>query len=182
MHILFYKEMEKTMNNMTQAALAVLVLGVCSTGVYAEDEAARGGGYNWGNCTTLGCEKDIPIKLEIPKKCEILGGSAITLSKDGGAKTSNYTVRSNTHYTLNIQTANTGTSASTYVKHEDDSIVRVSTTIGTTKAGGGAIPWGNSNHNGLADDVYTVSVNNSAVSAFQRAGTYTDTYRIKVFY
>jgi hypothetical protein len=177
--------MEKTMNNMTQAALAVLVLGVCSTGVYAEDEAARGssgGGYNWGNCTTLGCEKDIPIKLEIPKKCEISGGAAITLSKDGGAKTSSYTVRSNTHYTLNIQTANTGTSPLTYVKHEDDGSVRVSTTIGTTKSGGGTIPWGNSNHNGLADDVYTVSVNNSAVSAFQRAGTYTDTYRIKVFY
>ena len=175
------------MNKMTQTALAALVLGVCSTAIYAADEgeAARGGGgpsYNWGSCTTLGCEKDIPIKLEVPKKCEILGGSAITLSKDGGAKTSNYTVRSNTHYVLNIQTANTGTSSSTYVKHEDDGSVRVPTTISTTKAGGGTIAWGNSNHVGLADDVYTVSVNNAAVSAFQRAGTYNDTYRIKVFY
>ena len=170
------------MNKLLQASLVATLMSAGSTALYAEDDTASRPSYNWGNCTSLGCEKDIPIKLEIPKKCEILGGSAITLSKDGGAKTSNYTVRSNTHYTLNIQTANTGTSASTYVKHEDDSSVRVSTTIGTTKAGGGAIPWGNSNHNGLADDVYTVSVNNSAVSAFQRAGTYTDTYRIKVFY
>ena len=46
----------------------------------------------------------------------------------------------------------------------------------------GVIPFGNSTHNGLADDQYSVSVTNAAVGAFQRAGTYTDTYRIKVYY
>jgi len=161
------------MNKLVQTSLMAVALGLGSTAVFADDEggeAARGGGgYNWGNCTSLGCEKDIPIKLEIPKKCEVLGGSAITLNKNGGTQSSTYTVRSST-------------SASTYVKHEDDGSVRVPTTIVTNKTGGGVIPFGNSNHNGLADDVYSVSVTNAAVSAFQRAGTYNDTYKIKVYY
>ena len=173
------------MSTLIKTAMAVLFAGTCSSAIYAteaETAGKPGGKHNWNNCTTLGCEKDIPIKLEVPKKCEVLGGSPIVLSKDGGSKTSDYTVRSNTHYVLNIQTANAGTSASTYVKHEDDSAVRVPTTISTTKAGGGIIAWGNTQHNGLADDKYTVSVSNQAVSAFQRAGTYNDTYRIKVYY
>ena len=170
------------MNKLLQASLVATLMSAGSTALYAEGDTASRPSYNWGNCTSLGCEKDIPIKLEIPKKCEVLGGSAITLSKDGGPKTSSYTVRSNTHYTLNIQTANAGISDTTYVKHEDDGSVRVPTTIVTNKTGGGVIPFGNSNHNGLADDVYSVSVTNAAVSAFQRAGTYNDTYKIKVYY
>lgn len=173
------------MSTLIKTAMAVLFAGTCSSAIYAteaETAGKPGGKHNWNNCTTLGCEKDIPIKLEVPKKCEIKGGSAIELSKAGGTKTSNYTVRSNTQYVLNITTANNGTNASTYVKHEDDGTVRIPTTITTTKTGGGAIAWGNSNHDGLADDVYTVSVTNSAVAPFQRAGTYSDTYKIKVFY
>ena len=170
------------MNKLLQASLVATLMSAGSTALYAEGDTASRPSYNWGNCTSIGCEKDIPIKLEIPKKCEVLGGTAITLNKNGGTQSSTYTVRSNTHYTLNIQTANTSTSASTYVKHEDDGSVRVPTTIVTNKTGGGVIPFGNSNHNGLADDQYSVSVTNAAVGAFQRAGTYTDTYRIKVYY
>lgn len=174
------------MAKLMKIALSAIMFGACSTVIYADEAVTTLGGggknHNWGNCTTLGCEKDIPIKLEVPKKCEVLGGAPIVLSKAGGTKTSSYTVRSNTHYVLNIQTANTGTNTSTYVKHEDDGAVRVPTTITTTKSGAGAIGWGNSSHNGLADDVFNVAVSNSAVSAFQRAGTYTDTYRIKVYY
>ena len=162
------------MNKLLQASLVATLMSAGSTALYA--------GNNWGNCTSLGCEKDIPIKLEIPKKCEVLGGTAITLNKNGGTQSSTYTVRSNTHYTLNIQTANAGISDTTYVKHEDDGSVRVPTTIVTNKTGGGVIPFGNSNHNGLADDQYSVSVTNAAVGAFQRAGTYNDTYKIKVYY
>ena len=170
------------MNKLLQASLVATLMSAGSTALYAEGDTASRPSYNWGNCTSIGCEKDIPIKLEIPKKCEVLGGTAITLNKNGGTQSSTYTVRSNTHYTLNIQTANTGTSVSTYVKHEDDGSVRVPTTIVTNKTGGGVIPFGNSNHNGLADDQYSVSVTNAAVSAFQRAGTYNDTYKIKVYY
>ncbi len=175
------------MAKLMKVALSAIMFGACSTVIYAQDagtEAALVGGSvnNWGNCTSIGCQKDIPIKLKVNKKCEVLGGSLIELSEKGGSKTSDYTIRSNTHYVLNIQTANAGTSASTYVKHEKDSNVRVPTTISTTKVGGGIIAWGNTQHNGLADDKYTVSVSNQAVGAFQRAGTYTDTYRIKVYY
>ena len=154
------------MNKLLQASLVATLMSAGSTALYAEGDTASRPSYNWGNCTSIGCEKDIPIKLEIPKKCEVLGGSAITLNKNGGTQSSNYTVRSNTHYTLNIQTANAGISDTTYVKHEDDDTVRVPTTIVTNKTGDGVIPFGNSNHNGLADDVYSVSVTNAAVSAF----------------
>ncbi|MFP8817225.1 hypothetical protein ACLILV_09185 [Acinetobacter johnsonii] len=162
------------MNKLLQASLVATLMSAGSTALYA--------GNNWENCTSAGCEKDIPIKLNIPKKCEVLGGTAITLNQNGGTQSSTYKVRSNTHYTLNIQTANAGTSNTTFVKHEDDANVKVPTTITTAKAGGGSVGWGNSNHAGLADDIYTVTVNNSAVSAFQRAGTYNDTYKIKVYY
>ena len=74
------------MNKLLQASLVATLMSAGSTALYAEDDTASRPSYNWGNCTSLGCEKDIPIKLEIPKKCEVLGGSAITLSKDGGPK------------------------------------------------------------------------------------------------
>ena len=175
------------MAKLMKVALSAIMFGACSTVIYAQgtgtEPALVGGSSNkWSNCTTIGCEKNIPIELKVRKKCEVLDGSAIELSQDGGSKTSNYTVRSNTHYVLNIQTANAGTSASTYVKHVDDDNVRVPTTISTTKSGGGIIGWGNTQHDGLADDKYTVSVSNQAVGAFQRAGTYKDTYIIKVSY
>ena len=121
------------MNKILQASLVATLMSAGSTALYA--------GYNWGNCTSVGCEKDIPIKLKIPKKCEVLGGTAITLNKNGGTQSSTYTVRSNTHYTLNIQTANAGTSNTTFVKHEDDANVKVPTTITTAKAGGGSVGW-----------------------------------------
>ncbi len=84
-----------------------------------------------GNCTSVGCEKIFLLNWKFPKKCEVLGGTAITLNKNGGTQSSNYTVRANTTIHFNIQTANTGTSASTYVKHEDDGSVRVPTAIVT---------------------------------------------------
>lgn len=170
------------MNNLVITSLAALVCSLGTSTLYAGSGGNPPPSHNWGNCTSLGCEKDIPIKLEVPKKCEVNGGSAIVLNKDGGPRTSNYTIRSNTHYVLNIQTANAGILPNTYVKHDDDATVRVPTTIITNKSGGGIVPWGDSNHMGLTDDEYTVSVNNSAVGAFQRAGTYRDTYRIRVFY
>ncbi|OTG84762.1 hypothetical protein [Acinetobacter sp. ANC 4648] len=170
------------MNKMTQAVLAAAVLGACSTAVFADGEdAARGGndGPDYSRCTELGCQKDIPITLEVPKKCTVTGGSPIVLSSSGGAKTSNYSIQSNTHYVLELTTANAGTSNSTFVKNTTDPTAKVTTTILTN---GGSVGWGNSNHAGMGTDNYTVSVNNAATTAANKAGTYTDTYRIRVSY
>lgn len=177
------------MNKITQAALAALVLGACSTAAFAEDEAARGGyqppkpPIDWSKCNTLGCEKEIPITLEIKKKCVVTGGQGIVLSSAGGTQSTNYSIVTNTPYTLNLQTANAGISNTTFVKHESDATAKVYTTIETTKAGQAApVPLGNSNHEGESTDVYTLKVTNSAVSASQKAGIYNDKYLIKAYY
>ncbi len=171
------------MNKMTQAALATLVLGVCSTGVYADEVAEKGGGGggspDWSSCTELGCSKDIPITLEVPKKCVVTGGNPIVLSANGGTKTSAYSIQSNTNYVLELSTANAGTSSTTFVRHATDPLAKVSTTI---KTNGGAVGWGTSNHAGFGTDNYTVTVDNAATTAANKAGTYTDTYKIRVFY
>ena len=170
------------MNKLLQASLVATLLGAASTAVLAED--ADRGGDKWSNCTSLGCQKDIPIKLNVPKKCEIKGGSPIVLSHEGGNKSSGYTITTNTPYVLNLETENAGTNPTTYVKLMADSTTyKVFTSITTNKVGSpGAIPWGNTNHDGVSTDSYNVIVNNPAVSASQRSGDYTDTYKIKVFY
>lgn len=177
------------MNKTTQAALAALVLGVCATGAYAGDEEAKGGytppkpPIDWSKCNTLGCEKEIPITLEIKKKCVVSGGQGIVLNSAGGTQTTNYSIVTNTPYVLNLQTANAGTGASTFVKHETDATAKVATTIVTTKAGQAApVNFGNSNHDGESTDVYTLKVTNAAVSASQKAGIYNDTYLVKAYY
>ncbi|OAL80038.1 hypothetical protein E0H80_03450 [Acinetobacter sp. ANC 4779] len=176
------------MNKMTQAALAALAFGVCATSVYAGDED-RGGGYDpkppvdWSKCNTLGCEKEIPITLDIKKKCVVTGGQGIVLSAAGGTQTTNYSITTNTPYVLNLQTANAGTSNTTFVKHESDPTAKVSTTIVTTKSGQvAAVGLGNSNHAGEATDVFTLKVTNAAVSASQKSGIYNDKYLIKAYY
>ncbi|MCU4364254.1 hypothetical protein KTG70_03445 [Acinetobacter variabilis] len=179
------------MNKMTQAVLAALALsfGFGSTVVYAADaETAGRPGHNpkppidWSKCNTLGCEKEIPISLKINKKCILTGGNAILLSAAGGTQSTNYSITTNTPYVLNLQTANAGASNNTFVRHETDASETISTTIVTTKQGAGAVPFGNSNHNGQAVDNYTLAVTNAAVDATQLAGNYTDRYLIKAYY
>ena len=168
------------MNKITQAALSALVLGACSTAVFADGEAERpGGGPDFSKCTQVGCTKDIPITLEVPKKCEVKGGNAITLASGGGTVSSAYSIESNTHYILELTTANAGTSNTTFVKNGVD---KVNTTIKTN--GGGLINagMGSTNHAGMGTDNYTVAVTNAAATVANKAGTYTDTYKIKVSY
>ena len=168
------------MNKITQAALSALVLGACSTAVFAEGEADRSdGGQDYSRCTQVGCTKDIPITLEVPKKCEVKGGNAITLNANGGTAMSAYQIESNTHYVLELTTANAGPSNTTFVKNGLD---KVNTTIKTN--GGGLVNagMGSSNHSGMGTDSYTVSVTNAAATAANKAGTYTDTYKIRVSY
>ncbi len=60
------------MNKMTQAALAALVLGVCATGVYAEDDLARGipTPPPPSGCD-VDCSGKIDIKLKVEPHCEL---------------------------------------------------------------------------------------------------------------
>lgn len=175
------------MNKMTQAALAALVLGACSAGAFADEAARPGGGDNdrWKGCTELGCSKDIPIKLHMPKKCTISDPKDLVLKTDTSNSTSSYSVTTNTHYILNLSTANAGTSPYTFVKNGNgDKIDTVITTAKNSGSAGPAAPsWGNNNYAGLSVDNFTVTARTKAVvPATTAAGVYTDTYKIRVYY
>lgn len=175
------------MNKMTQAALAALVLGACSASVFADD-ADKGGGGNdndrWKGCTDLGCSRDIPIKLTVPKKCSISDPKDLVLKTDASNVTSSYSVTTNTHYILNLTTANANTSNNTFVKNGSNTIDTVITTAKTSGSAGPAAPsWGNNNYAGMSVDNFTVTARTKvAVPATAAAGDYTDTYKIRVYY
>lgn len=110
------------------------------------------------------------------------GANPIVLDAKGGSKSSDYTITTNTPYVLNLSMKNSGISADTYVQHSEDSNIRVPTTVTTKKGGSQNIPLGASNHDGVARDAYTVTVATEALTALQRAGTYSDAYIINVQY
>lgn len=174
------------MSKLIKAALSASVLVVGFSAIPAQASGGGGKGpkppIDWSKCNTnAGCDKEIPITLEVPKKCEVTGANPIVLDKNGTAKSSSYTISTNTPYVLNLSLRNTGTATQTYVRHNDDSDERVSTTV-STKKGSTPVSLGSSNHEGVSNDNYTVTVSNAAVTPLQRAGTYSDSYLISVQY
>ncbi len=122
------------MNKMTQAALAALVLGACSTGIYAGDDDR--GGYNDGpkGCDT-NCSGKIDIKLKVEPHCELkIHTPTLTLQDRAGGDTVNgrFSVGANAKFKINLTTANG--SKLKMGPHESIPI-----TI-TTKRGGTVIP------------------------------------------
>jgi len=178
------------MKKITQTALAALVLGACSTAVFADDAVSTGdrpggGGDKWAGCTDLGCSKDIPIELTVAKKCVISDPKGLVLKTDGTDVSTSYSITTNTPYVLNLTTANANTSNSTYVKNATGG--QIPTVYKTTKTSGSNGPanptWGNSNYDGLSVDSFSVTAKTaSPVTAIQAAGLYKDTYKIKVYY
>lgn len=173
------------MNKMSQAALAALVLGACSASAFADDSAKGGDNDRWQGCTELGCSKDIPIKLTVPKKCTISDPKDLVLKTDATNVSSSYSVTTNTHYVLNLSTANANTNPNTFVKNASGGTI--DTVIATAKTSGSAGPaaptWGNNNYAGLSVDNFTVTARTKLpVSATTAAGDYTDTYKIRVYY
>lgn len=171
------------MSKFIKAALSASVLVLGFTAVPAH--AGKGHGkppVDWSKCNqNAGCDAEIDITLEVEKKCELKGANPIVLDAKGGAKSSDYTITTNTPYVLNLSMRNTGTATTTYVQHDEDASIRVPTTV-TTKKGSQNIPLGASNHDGVARDNYSVTVSTEALTALQRAGTYSDAYIINVQY
>lgn len=174
------------MSKFIKAALSASVIIIGFSAVPAHAGKGHGGGkppIDWSKCNqNAGCDAEIEITLEVEKKCELNGANPIVLDADGGSKSSDYTITTNTPYVLNLSMRNTGIATSTYVQHDEDSSIRVPTTVTTQKDGSGTIPLGASNHNGVAEDAYTVTVTTDRLSALQRAGTYSDAYIINVQY
>lgn len=176
MHILLKKEMEKNMNKMTQAALAALVLGACSTGIYAGDDDR---GYNEGSkgCGVT-CSGKIDIKLKVEPHCELkVLTPTLNLQDKAGGDTVNgsFRVGANAKFKINLTTAN-----GSKLKMGSETIP---VTI-TTKRGGTNIPL-----NATTPDQpftpggwtgYDVKVVSPQVGVSKPVGTYTEELRIAV--
>ena len=168
------------MNKMTQATLATLVLGCCSTAVFAETESRPSGNMPQG-CTELCKSGSIPIELKVDKVCKLEVGPAINLDKILGTGSSNFKVGANSGFTVLVDTDNHTSGNNSAVKFGSNSIA---TTVTTTGNGGLTlgIPAAKSATYGSLLSYNVAVATTGAYGVNTPAGTYTDTYRISVFF
>lgn len=168
------------MNKMTQAALAALVLGVCSTGVYATEDVASFGGSGGGNhhsgnsgCGT-DCKGSIDITLEVPKHCDLdINKKTIVMTKGSGitwSGSSSFDVSANAPYSLTI------TKPSTLVNGSASIGVSVATLLGSAPYTGGTLSYQSA---ARVFNVNATTTNTTSLDSAQ-AGTYKGTYTVAV--
>jgi hypothetical protein len=172
--------MEKIMNKMTQAALAALVLGVCATGVYAEDDLARGipTPPPPSGCD-VDCSGKIDIKLKVEPHCELqVLTPTLTLQDKVGGDTAqgSFRVGANAQFKIGLTTAN-GSKLKmganeipvtiTTKRNGTTTIPLNATTAGQPFTPGGWTP-------------YNVTVVSPQVGVSKPVGTYTEELRIAV--
>jgi len=170
--------MEKIMNKMTKAALATLVLGVCTTGVYAEDALARGlPPPPPSNCDT-NCNGKIDIKLKVEPHCELqVLTPTLTLQDKVGGDTArgSFRVGANAQFKIGLTTAN----GSKLKMGANEIPITITTKRGTTtiplNATTGSQPF---TAGGWTP--YDVTVVSPQVGVSKPVGTYTEELRIAV--
>ena len=169
--------MEKVMNKMTQAALAALVLGACSTAVFAEDDLAKGLPAPSG-CDT-DCSGKIDIKLKVEPHCElqVLTPTLTLQDKVGGdTKQGSFRVGANAQFKIGLTTAN-----GSKLKMGTNEIP---ITITTKRGGTTTIPLnattGSQPFTAGGWTPYDVTVVSPQVGVSKPVGTYTEELRIAV--
>lgn len=166
-----------------QTALAALVLGMCSTAVLADDADKGGGGGSPmpEGCSELCKSAAIPIQLTVPKICHLDASKSIVLNGATGTGSGNFSVGANAGFTVLVNTDNHTSGNNSKVVNGSDSIKTLVTTTGPDTLNLG-IPKAKGATMGSFLN-YTVNV--AATEAYginKPAGTYTDTYRIQVFF
>lgn len=170
-----------------QTALAALVLGMCSTVVLADgEEAARPGGGG-GNPMPDGCaelckEASIPIQLKVNKLCHLEVGPSIVLNGATGAGSGSFKVGANADFTILVDTDNQV--AGVNKSQVKNGAASINTSVTTTGADNLTLGVPKSKSATMANFL-SYNVNVQATEAWginKPAGTYTDTYRIKVFF
>ena len=169
------------MNVFTKSLLATLVLGAASTAIYAvEDDAgsADRGGRPPSGCGET-CTGQIPIELKVEKHCDLdVLTSKISLA-DGGSGSGSFKVGANAPYNMEVSTQN-----GSKVKMGTNEIP---ITI-TTKLSGSAtnIPLNTPQSNIAVAlggwNTYNVNVTSAAVGISKPAGTYSELYKIRVYF
>ncbi|NNH00624.1 hypothetical protein [Acinetobacter sp. ANC 5414] len=170
------------MNKMTQAALAALVLGACSTAVMAGEEGRpnQDRGCNTGSCTG-----SIPIVVKVPKRCMLKIDTPSIALGDGETETGRFSVGANANYNLLVDTVNrVGTSATTRSEAKSGSNA-VGITVETRLAGSSHLIKLNEQKNDITPgrggwNSYNVSVKSDYVGISKPAGNYSDKLNITV--
>ena len=164
------------MNKMTQTALAALVLGACSTVIYAggEDKGSQPSGPS--GCS-VDCEGKIDIELKVDPHCElqVLTPKIVLEDKAGGdTKNGSFKVGANAVYKIELSTANNSN-----LKMGTNSIpIAIKTTRSGTVIPMGVTPNQPFTLGGWT--AYNVEVKSPEVGVTKPVGTYTEQYRIKV--
>ncbi len=162
------------MNKMITAGLSALVLGVCSTAIYAADTADKSGGPS--GCATE-CTGKIDIEMKVDPHCDlqVVTPKIVLEDKTGGdTKNGSFKVGANAVYKIDLSTAN----GSKLKSGTNEIPITIATTRGTT-----AINMGQTANQPLTAggwNTYNVKVTSPQVGVSSPVGTYTEQYFIKV--
>lgn len=167
-----------------QTALATLVLGMCSTMVFA-----TGGGPaptpEPDECREGICRGKIPIKVEVPKRCALKVPQKPIFLKDGDMETATFQVGANAKYNLTVDTANRVGHGSTFDSKAKNGHNSVDLEVKTYKHGSmSPIKLNDTQHHiepghhGWSS--YDVKVKSEYVGMSKPAGIYSDEYFITV--
>lgn len=128
----------------------------------------------------------IPMSVEIAKKCTFSNvASEMILKEDGSDTTAGYTVTCNTPYSISTDNAKWYDGWYSYISNAQNEWLK--TGVGTRAVSDNALVTLHSGtalaRPGYSVDDYEVSIHVSTpITATTRAGVYTDTYLINVYY
>ena len=115
------------MNTLVKTALSIIGFGIAMSATHATDTDSPPTPEHPQGCTELCGQASIPIKLEVPKKCELSDVSgSIVLNSNTGAGTGGFKVGANAPYNLLVTTDNQTSTTASAVKfgansnHRDD--------------------------------------------------------------
>lgn len=177
------------MNTLIKTALSAMALGFCFSVAHANTDEAKNTQLPAG-CTQLCGQASIPIKLEVPRKCELSDVSgSIVLNSNTGAGTGGFKVGANAPYNLLVTTDNQTSSSASAVKFGSNSIPTTVTTTrsATSTSGAASIGLGVLKTNEpmalTTPNAYDITIQaGGSWGVSKPAGTYTDKYNIAVYF
>ena len=163
------------MAKLIAAGISALVLGLCSTAIYAGETDSKRPPKGCG----VECHDKIDIELKVEPHCDIkvLTPKLVLKDRSGGdSETGYFKVGANATYKLDLSTANGGK-----LKYGSNEIP----VTFVTKRGGTTIPMGVSTGHpatGGGWASYSVKASIDEVGVSYPVGTYTEQYKIKVYF
>lgn len=173
------------MNNLLKMSLMAVTLGLGSTAVFATEDRPHPT-PDPDTCDEGPCKGNIPIYVNVPKRCAVKVPKTPIILKDGDTETTSFQVGANANYRLVVDTTNrigNGATVESLAKSGSNS---VGIEVSTRKAGPGNPliklndPQANTTPGPMGWNTYNVEVKSDYVGMSKPAGTYSDNYSITV--